>query len=405
MSAALAPPTLSVLIFSTILSTLFFPGAPDVYAGLISLPLVSFIVIATASTGFRGATLLFLFLGAFVVVFSVSWALNPLELAFVPRLLLICLVIITGWTGVDCITSSDFRRAILLGSVLAYLAISIFFAANGMFESLAANTRFPPLYKLPMIEFVHPNLVGLLMVNLIPIAFLMRTSLGKAGIVALALVPALAAQSRAAMIIVVLCGVSSFLIAGISTKRRILISLIVASLLAVAAAVNADAVLDVVADKLLISDEYRGGSTGLVGRADIWAATYDLFLENPVIGVGSGQHIQILNMTSYAHNMYLILLAENGLVGFAFFVIMTWLAARGFWTLGGDPDRQQLKYYALAFITNYYLYGLVEGRGVNIGNVLSLNFFLIIGMGMRMMVKRSGSDSVPYTSRLSPSRS
>jgi O-antigen ligase len=197
------------------------------------------------------------------------------------------------------------------------------------------------------------------------------------------------------MIIVVLLGASSLLIAG-ATNRRWLVpsSLLVIVLLAVAVA-NFDAIIDVVSDKLLISDEYRGGATGLVGRADMWAATYNLFLDNPLIGVGSGQHIIILGASMYAHNMYLIVLAENGIVGFIFFVFSTSIAIVGFAKLRGDSGAQCVKGYAFSLLVAYFLYGIVEGRGINIGNVLSFGFFLILGMGAHLSLRRRSPLELP----------
>jgi len=80
-----------------------------------------------------------------------------------------------------------------------------------------------------------------------------------------------------------------------------------------------------------ITDSISGGAGGdrLNGRLDVWGAGWDVFTKNPVLGVGAGafpiatlpyglpsadNHTGII-----AHNTYLSVLSETGLVGFLLF--------------------------------------------------------------------------------------
>lgn len=66
----------------------------------------------------------------------------------------------------------------------------------------------------------------------------------------------------------------------------------------------------------------------LGGRVELWQATVGVFLEHPLLGVGSGAlHVPSV-LGGAAHNTFLSVLAELGPVGFALFVFM--LAIAGF---------------------------------------------------------------------------
>jgi O-antigen ligase len=69
---------------------------------------------------------------------------------------------------------------------------------------------------------------------------------------------------------------------------------------------------------------------GTVGnRIDIWQAGLTLVSEHPILGVGSGAFPQavepILGMQRVAHNTFLSVLAENGIVGLALFCLIGFL--------------------------------------------------------------------------------
>ena len=60
----------------------------------------------------------------------------------------------------------------------------------------------------------------------------------------------------------------------------------------------------------------RGISSGASGRVAAWKWTWELFLRNPVIGVGFRAHEYRLKADSSSHNGYLATLAEVGILGF-----------------------------------------------------------------------------------------
>ncbi len=67
--------------------------------------------------------------------------------------------------------------------------------------------------------------------------------------------------------------------------------------------------------------------SGNVGsRGDIWAAGIEYFFQQPIIGNGSGNFIILVGMT--AHNQYLTLLVELGLIGFILFLLAQFIIFR-----------------------------------------------------------------------------
>lgn len=104
-------------------------------------------------------------------------------------------------------------------------------------------------------------------------------------------------------------------------------------------------------------DEYvEGGGKGSIGtRADYLLISQDLFLKNPIVGVGFGGW-QSGNLVGhkYPHNIYVELLAETGIVGFFIFVVVLvmafsktrlfYLALFGLVTLSFSGDLSYLRY-------------------------------------------------------------
>jgi O-antigen ligase len=60
----------------------------------------------------------------------------------------------------------------------------------------------------------------------------------------------------------------------------------------------------------------------LGGRVSIWQASISIFQENPILGIGSGALNSTLELGTVAHNTYLSVLTELGLIGFFIYVLL-----------------------------------------------------------------------------------
>ena len=60
----------------------------------------------------------------------------------------------------------------------------------------------------------------------------------------------------------------------------------------------------------------------LNGRVMIWHAGFDMFWERPLLGVGCGAFRTAVGMNKVAHNVFLSVLVELGVIGFAIFAVI-----------------------------------------------------------------------------------
>ena len=91
----------------------------------------------------------------------------------------------------------------------------------------------------------------------------------------------------------------------------------------------------------------RAVDRSILGRRTYQAGAWHIFLDHPLLGVGFGQSPKYIprygRMYGYmlgpkdaaAHNMYLQILSETGLVGFAVFLLILWAVARPMFALRG----------------------------------------------------------------------
>ena len=66
---------------------------------------------------------------------------------------------------------------------------------------------------------------------------------------------------------------------------------------------------------LHLDDRYRGLNSGFSGRTELWRLTYEVWLSNPLVGIGYRAHEYYPGLEISSHNGYLALLAETGIVG------------------------------------------------------------------------------------------
>jgi len=125
------------------------------------------------------------------------------------------------------------------------------------------------------------------------------------------------------------------------------------------------------ADVLLLSSPTRGLDSGLTGRTEIWAATTDLWLKHPFLGVGFRQHEQFL-AGAPAHNAYLAMLADTGVAGLIVYVALLTTSLAASWGIQ-DPRTRR---FVMAVIVTYIVIGFFDRRTINAGNPFGL-FFLM----------------------------
>lgn len=143
-----------------------------------------------------------------------------------------------------------------------------------------------------------------------------------------------------------------------------------------------------------IGDPYRGLGSGFTGRYQAWSEAIDVWLSAPILGVGFRKHEELMLVTRLsAHNAYLAMLADTGIVGltvYLIFIIHSIISAVNGISL------HKLRYLSLGAIISYAALGFFERRALNAGNAFSILFiiacFIALKCGSRdLFVRRVSS--------------
>lgn len=139
-----------------------------------------------------------------------------------------------------------------------------------------------------------------------------------------------------------------------------------------------EAVVRGVTDFLAIQDRHRGLESGGSGRLETWKTTWNLFLSHPILGVGFRTHEAVLKVASSAHNGYLALLAEIGVIGFAAVLLVALSGLWKTWRRSQDPSQTFSYSVLLGLACGYFVLAIFERYFINAGNPTSLLFLLSI---------------------------
>ena len=131
-------------------------------------------------------------------------------------------------------------------------------------------------------------------------------------------------------------------------------------------------------DFFAIQDRHRGLESGGSGRLETWKTTWNLFLSHPILGVGFRTHEAVLKVASSAHNGYLALLAEIGVIGFGAVLLVTLSGMWKTWRRNQDPSKTFTYSVLLGLACGYFVLAIFERYFINAGNPTSLLFLLSI---------------------------
>lgn len=139
-----------------------------------------------------------------------------------------------------------------------------------------------------------------------------------------------------------------------------------------------DAVIRGASDFFAVQDPHRGLESGGSGRLETWKAAWHLFLSHPIFGVGFRAHEAMLKINTSAHNGYLALLAEIGIIGFGAILFLTLSGVWKIWLRNQDPPQTFSHSVLLGLACGYFALAVFERYFINAGNPTSLLFLLSI---------------------------
>jgi O-antigen ligase len=139
-----------------------------------------------------------------------------------------------------------------------------------------------------------------------------------------------------------------------------------------------------------------------IERVSQWKAAYKGFTERPVLGLGylnfmsqsvaikKRHHIEADYYSGHAHNNYLEMLADTGVLGFVFFVI--WQI---FWFMELFKRKDFLSYLLLPLIVTFIVGGLTQATFTLGGNlILSMSLYAISQMKVWNLDQSKNNDNI-----------
>ena len=140
----------------------------------------------------------------------------------------------------------------------------------------------------------------------------------------------------------------------------------------------------------------RGLGSGATGRVEAWKWTWELFLRNPIIGVGFRAHEFLLRVDSSSHNGYLATLAELGLIGFLAIACLIARGLRLLWVRAQEPEGGFVPSLLLGLSVGYLFLAVFERYLINVGNPTSLLFLLAVMQPQWEAVPLPEEDELAY---------
>lgn len=244
---------------------------------------------------------------------------------------------------------------------------------------------------------IQANWWGLMAVVLAVTGFAHKSRLVTAFCIATALYVAYDASSRSSMVAIV----GATLALGLARLPNLRVRHLVVAAVGLIGVITVWVLFNPVIEHTLpaalnevmkFDDPNRGVSTGFTGRSDLWAAAIDAWLRSPLVGVGFHQHQWYTPGYIGAHEAYLAVLADTGILGllwYLFFIVAS------LWGSLGIRDGAT-RSVVLVTIVAYALVGLFEARAINGGNPFSIFFQMCCFFSLAQASLRRAVKSLPH---------
>lgn len=246
-------------------------------------------------------------------------------------------------------------------------------------------------------DVLNPNTIGLVSVSVLLAAMSIKTLVLRLAVMGpIAWVIVLTSSRTATVAAVVGLGMIVWLRLRASRRPVLLIAGIGLILVVGVTMAYGDVMYRTLDRSFGLSTADRGISSGATGRVAAWKWTWELFVRNPVLGVGFRAHESFLKVDSSSHNGYLATLAEVGILGF---LGVLFLVARGLyllWAGSREPGPGFSQSILFGLCVGYLLLAGFERYLINVGNPTSLLFLVSI------MRPRAMEGSVASPDELEP---
>jgi O-antigen ligase len=228
---------------------------------------------------------------------------------------------------------------------------------------------------------LQPNMWGLIALSVGIAAFGIRNRLIAIACWMAALLTLYDASSRASMVSLAFAGVLFFWYWLVHSHHGHIRWRVAATVVGVSACTLVISFPDLLENMLWINDPRRGLGSGFTGRDQAWSEAIDVWRSAPILGVGFRKHEELMVVSGVsAHNAYLAMLADTGIVGLSVYVMFI---AQSVMAAMSRIGSNKLRYLILAAIVSYAVLGFFERRALNTGNAFSIFFIMACYVALR----------------------
>jgi O-antigen ligase len=175
--------------------------------------------------------------------------------------------------------------------------------------------------------------------------------------------------------------ISVYIILTVSIQRsRFVKFAFVAALLILVCvgAIYANEIAGLTSTLLFLNDPNRGLGSGFTGRMDAWQEAYQLFLKNPILGIGFRTHERYITTLPSAHNGYVSVLAETGILGVSSILLLIGFCSWRVLKMAKTGD--QTARIGVSFVAGYLFVSMFERILVNFGSPTSVLMWVFLLM-------------------------
>lgn len=228
-------------------------------------------------------------------------------------------------------------------------------------------------------NILNPNTIGLVSVSVLLAAMAIKTLALRLVVMGPIAAIIVLTSSRTAAVAAAVGVAMTVWLRLRARKRPVLLMVGIGVLLAACVALAYGDVVYRALDRFYgLTSADRGISSGASGRVAVWKWAWELFLRNPVIGVGFRAHEFLLKADSSSHNGYLATLAEVGILGFLGVLFLIIRGLRLLWVGSKESEAGFSQSILFGLCVGYLLLAVFERYLINVGNPTSLLFLVSI---------------------------
>jgi hypothetical protein len=228
-------------------------------------------------------------------------------------------------------------------------------------------------------DIMNPNAIALVAVSIAVAAMAYRTWYLRYSFIITSAAVLFMTGSRASALSMLIAISLTALVRQRQMKRHTILAVAGLGTLAVSGLLlSGDFLVERFEKYLALGSEYRGITSGVSGRTIAWDATWEMFLQNPVLGVGFRAHEHMLGVATSSHNGYLAMLAEIGIFGFSCTLVLILMGLVVLWQRTRRDELLWSQSILFGLAVGYMVAGIFERFLINIGNPTSLLFLLSV---------------------------